>query len=193
MNALSSAWVLLRRLARILPLIFVVSACAELGLDIIPVRNTPEYYQPPNVVSVKPVVLSTPTLSLTVTPTPVTLPTPSCTNNLTFLEDLSIPDGTVVFSGETLDKRWQVNNSGTCNWDDRYRLKRIAGPDLGLPPEQSLFPARSDSEAAIRLVFTAPEETGSQRSAWQAFSPEGESFGDPIFIDVNVQPPAVSP
>lgn len=193
MNVLSSAWDLLRRLAKILPLLFTVSACAELGIDLFQRQTTPAYFQPPIVSTVKPVVLTTPTHALPATPTTISVPTPSCTNNLTFLEDLTIPDGTVVFSGEAMDKRWLVSNSGTCNWDDQYRLKLIAGPDLGLPIEQSLFPARSGSQATIRLVFTAPEEQGSQRSAWQAFSPEDETFGDPIFIDVIVQPPIISP
>jgi hypothetical protein len=112
---------------------------------------------------------------------------------LTYIEDLTIPDGTVVQPGEAMDKRWLVSNSGTCNWDNQYRLKRIAGPDLGLAAEQSLFPARSGTQASIRLLFIASDEAGAQRSAWQAYGPEGDSFGDPIFIDVIVQPPAVTP
>ena len=31
-------------------------------------------------------------------------PTPSCTNNLLFLNDLTVPDGTLVEAGEQLDK-----------------------------------------------------------------------------------------
>jgi hypothetical protein len=118
---------------------------------------------------------------------PVTAP--KCTDNLTFVSDLSIPDGTVVKPGESLDKRWQVVNSGECNWDKKYRLKLIAGPEMGVPAEQALYPARSGTEATIRMVFTAPNEPGTYRSAFQAFTPDGTAFGDAFFIEVVVEAP----
>jgi hypothetical protein len=111
---------------------------------------------------------------------------PECNNGLFFIEDLTIPDGTQVAPGTMLDKRWRVQNTGTCNWDERYRLKEIAGPELGSVPEQRLYPARSGSEATIRIQFTAPEEAGTYRSAWQAYDPEDRPFGDPFFIEVVV-------
>jgi hypothetical protein len=110
-----------------------------------------------------------------------------------FLEDLTIPDGTQVAPGEPLDKRWRVQNGGTCNWDQTYGIQLIGGPELGAPNEQALYPARSGSEAVIRMLFTAPEEPGVYSSAWQAHDPNGNPFGDPFFIEVEVlesQPPS---
>jgi hypothetical protein len=124
-----------------------------------------------------------------VVPTPLQpTETPPCTDNLTFLEDLSIPDGSLVVPGQLLDKRWRVQNSGSCNWDERYRLKLIAGPDMGASSEQALIPARSGSTALIRILFTAPSEAGTYRSAWQAYDPQGRPFGDPFFIEVVIAP-----
>jgi hypothetical protein len=120
--------------------------------------------------------------------TPAPTVVPECYNGLFFVEDLTIPDGTQVAPGTMLDKRWRVQNTGTCNWDDGYRLKEIAGPELGAAPEQRLYPARSGSEATIRIQFTAPEEAGTYRSAWQAYDLEDRPFGDPFFIEVVVQP-----
>lgn len=121
----------------------------------------------------------TPTASASLLPTA----TPQCDNNLRFINDLTIPDGTSVSPGSVLDKRWQLENNGSCNWDSRYRLKLIAGPDLGAPGEQALYPARGGTQFTLRMELKAPQEAGSYRSAWQAYSPEGEPFGDPIFID----------
>lgn len=133
---------------------------------------------------------------LSSTPTPTATPrearptpTPMCTNVLSFLEDVTIPDGTVVQPGESLDKRWKVENSGTCNWDHRYRLKLVSGPSLGAAPEQALYPARSGSQVEIRIVFTAPTEPGTYRCAWQAYDPQGNPFGDQFFIDFVVEAP----
>jgi hypothetical protein len=114
----------------------------------------------------------------------VTVP---CSNNLAFLKDVTIPDGTVVAPEATLDKRWEVHNSGNCNWGESYRVRLIAGSELGAQREQALFPARSDSRVILRIVFKAPLEPGTYRSAWQAFNPQGEPFGDPFFIEVTVQ------
>lgn len=112
---------------------------------------------------------------------------PACTNNLLFLEDETIPDGTKVEPGTLLDKRWLVENSGTCNWNSHYRLNLIAGSEMQAVPKQALFPARGSSHAVIRISFTAPDEPGQYQSTWQAFSPDDEPFGDPIFIDIIVE------
>jgi len=129
------------------------------------------------------------------TPTPETVSTdlarpestPVCIDNLTFLSDASIPDGTVVEANATLDKRWEVKNSGNCNWDERYRLRLIAGPAMDAVQEQALYPARSEGQVVLQILFRAPGEAGKYRSAWQAYNPDGQPFGDPIFIDIEVK------
>ena len=112
--------------------------------------------------------------------------TPACQNSLKFVADLTVPDGTIVARGAVIDKRWQVENNGTCNWDEGYRFKLISGPDLGSPSEQALFPARSGAVAVIRALFVAPSMPGVYRSAWQAVGPDAETFGDIIYIEVRV-------
>ena len=116
-------------------------------------------------------------------------PTPDCTPSLTFLEDLTVPDGSVVTPGEQIDKRWLVENSGTCNWDASYRLRLVAGPDLDAKAVQALYPARSGTQAEIRILFIAPGEAGIYNSAWQAYSPQDSPFGDPFFIEITVVEP----
>ncbi len=162
------------------------------GCSLIPNRDTGQLYRPPAAAeTVTPRVASQPTPSLapaTPSEAPRITPTPTCTDSLTYLEDLSIPDGAQVAPGQPLDKRWRVQNSGTCNWDEHYRVKLIAGPDLGAQGEQALYPARGGTELIVRILFTAPNEAGKYRSAWQAYDPQGKPFGDPVFIEVNVAP-----
>jgi hypothetical protein len=106
----------------------------------------------------------------------------ACSDSLTFISDLTVPDGTRIARGVEIDKRWQVKNSGTCNWDIGYNLVLIAGPDLGQPVKQALIPARSGAEAMIRLLLNAPISPGSYTSAWQAYNPAGEPFGEVIYV-----------
>ncbi len=143
---------------------------------------------PPPLVFIPPTSIPQPTATpLSIRPTPQASPTPSCTNDLRFLDDLTVPDGSVFAPGEPIDKRWQVRNSGTCNWDVRYRLRHLQGDTLGAAGDQALYPARAGAEAVIRILFTAPETPGEYFSAWQAVDPQGEPFGDPIFIQIVVE------
>lgn len=107
---------------------------------------------------------------------------------LSFVDDLTVPDGISFFAGAVIDKQWLVQNSGTCNWDASYRLKWVGGSTLGAAEEQPLFPARAGTQAPLRIQFTAPVEPGSYESSWQAIDPDGNFFGDLIFMKIVVTP-----
>ncbi len=125
--------------------------------------------------------------------TPHPSPTAPCSDNLKFLKDLTIPDGTHVAPGDMVDKRWQVENQGTCTWNQEYRLRRTTGPELGLPAEIALYPARSGSQVLIRIQMQAPAQAGKVRIAWQAVNPQGALFGDLIYVDFSVVKPTETP
>jgi hypothetical protein len=142
-------------------------------------------FRPPTVAAPPPST-PTPTAQPTNLP-PQPTPTPACTNNLAYVKDLTIPDGSSVEAKSSLDKRWLVKNSGSCNWTERYQLRLTSGKDLGAPHEQDLYPVRGGAQATIRIIFTAPDVSGTYRSGWQAFGPDGQPFGDPIFIEIMVK------
>ncbi|MCI0520841.1 MAG: hypothetical protein L0Z70_11390 [Chloroflexi bacterium] len=180
----SAAWQLARRFVFLALGCLILAACAaaegEQGFYLPPTPAAAALTAPPHT----PTPLA-PAPALTSSP-----PVPaaaSCVSSLRYLEDITIPDGQPAAPGEVLDKRWRVENDGECNWDERYRLKRIAGPEMGVPAELALYPARSATQIELRIVFTAPSESGVHRSAWQAYDPQGAPFGDPIFIEIVVQ------
>ncbi len=119
---------------------------------------------------------------------PVALtPTPTCIDELTFLDDVTIPDLSMVMPGSGLDKQWLVQNSGSCNWDSHYRLRLVGGNALGASAEQALYPARAGMQANLQIIFTAPLEAGEYLSEWQAFDAKGIPFGETFFIKIIVQ------
>jgi hypothetical protein len=181
-------WILIA--AWILTPVLVLSACTGVSERILGANNQEEFYRPPENNTARPLLLPTATMPVAVdTPTAaVAFTTPACTNYLKYIEDVSIPDGTIVRPGEILDKKWLVENSGSCNWDSKYRLRLVAGSELGAPDEAALYPARSGTQATISLVFTAPDTPDTYRSAWQAYDPQGSPFGDPFFIEIVVSP-----
>jgi len=132
-------------------------------------------------------IKSSPTAAVSTTPLPPTA-TPPCTNNLKYVSDLTIPDNTVVQPGQVLDKQWQVENSGSCNWDGRYQLKYIGGDALGSVTVEPLYPARTGTQAVVHVSFTSPQQAGTYRTTWQAFDPDGQPFGDPITMQIVVGP-----
>lgn len=160
----------------------VLSSCAP--------ASTPTFFIPPTntipliQITAAPIPSGSTTIPSLVVPTPTT----TCTNNLTFVQDLTVPDGSNFTPGETIDKKWLVSNSGTCNWDSRYRLKLISGDPMGAPNEQALYPARIGTKATLRILFKAPQNSGTYQSAWQAISPDGSNFGSEVYIQITIGP-----
>lgn len=110
-----------------------------------------------------------------------------CASNLKYLEDISVPDGTIYTPGQTIDKRWRVQNNGDCNWDSRFRLRLISGTLMGAVDYQPLVPATAGAEAIIRILFTAPFDPGVYQSEWQAVTPDGQLFGEAFYMEIVVQ------
>ncbi len=124
------------------------------------------------------------------TPLPTIVPTidpATCSNNLKFVQDLTIPDDTVITLGSVFDKQWLVQNSGTCNWNADYRLKHVGGGVLGASEEMALYPARAGTQATLQIQFTAPFTEGVYESAWQAVDAKGTAFGDLVYVRITVQ------
>ena len=130
-------------------------------------------------------------VSLTATPAlavdETTTPTVSaCIHGAVYLEDLTVPDGSIVAPGSEVDKRWSVQNSGTCQWGSDYRLVHVGGDGLAGPEETALYPAPAGATAVWQVILHAPTQPGEYTSRWQARSPDGTLFGDEVFVVVIV-------
>ena len=110
----------------------------------------------------------------------------TCIDNLTFIQDETIPDGTEVAQGSDVIKKWELKNSGTCNWGPGYTIRLVSGEALGASSPQDLFPARNGTSLSLEIKFLAPEEPGDYRSVWQAYNPSETAFGDTFYVDFTV-------
>ncbi|HSV86793.1 MAG TPA: NBR1-Ig-like domain-containing protein, partial [Levilinea sp.] len=59
--------------------------------------------------------------------------------------------------------------------------------DLEIEKKQALYPARSGTKAILQVKFQAPSEPGTYRSVWQAARPDGEFFGDQVYVEFVVR------
>ncbi len=159
---------------------FIMGGCSAFR----PKRSIPSADQPP--LFIAPTMIPAPTATATPDASKVEQQPANCTNLLSYLKDLTIPDGSVVKAGASIQKQWQVRNDGTCNWNEQYTIRLISGSSLGASSPQGIVPARGGAEGIIQINFIAPTEAGNYISTWQAFDPAGNAFGDFFSIEVNV-------
>lgn len=122
----------------------------------------------------------------TYTPAPPTA-RPPCDDNLVFLRDVTVPDGTHFLAGQTFDKSWELRNDGTCEWVHGYFAElRDGDPPLGAIPKQALPELGPGETVVFTIQFTAPREAGHYRAFWKAHSVGGEAFGVGFYVDIIV-------
>lgn len=113
----------------------------------------------------------------------------ACEPDSTFVEDVTIPDGTEVAQGESVVKTWLLRNDGTCAWDGSYQLVQIGGSALLADGPVALPAVASDDEAEINVTVTLNEDApigSEQRATFQIQTPDGETFGATPFVEVIV-------
>jgi hypothetical protein len=64
------------------------------------------------------------------TPLPTAMAITYC-DWVSFVKDVTIPDGTVFAPGEAFTKTWRLKNRGTCTWTPDYMLVFASGERLG--------------------------------------------------------------
>jgi len=146
-----------------------------------------------------PLPTATPTLTLTPTATPTSTSTPTPYYSYTlpcyaaaFIADVTIPDYTVVSPGEVFRKTWLLENTGTCAWDQSYRMGFVRGYDLAGDPKkigQTIYP---EQDAYLTVSFTAPDTAGQYTSYWRLGTKQGALFGTTVYVIIDVPEDATS-
>ena len=111
------------------------------------------------------------------TPTP---PPADCTNRVKFVEDITIPDGTIVAAGKPFTKTWKLQNVGTCTWTDAYKYEFIDGDQMGANasiPFPKNVTVRPNETIEISVYMTAPTEAGHYQGNWKITAADGSQFG----------------
>ena len=170
--------------------------------DITPVAQITETPEPTAEASPTPPD-STPTdepVIVTLAPTPTqipvlpTAPPTGCTDLATFVQDMTIPDGTVVRPGQAFTKTWRLRNDGTCTWTTAYAIVFTGGNAMGGPAAQALpVSVAPGGSVDISINLVAPEAPGTYRGEWQLRNAAGQLFGlgadrnRPFWLQVRVE------
>ncbi|RPI57088.1 MAG: hypothetical protein EHM56_03885 [Chloroflexi bacterium] len=115
------------------------------------------------------------------------VPKPACLLQASFLSDVTVPPGQIFPPHARVDKVWQVRNSGTCAWGVGYELALVSGDDLGAASPVRVPPTSAGQPSDLGVSFWAPREAGVYRAVWRLRSPQGEFFGPPLDLQIQVR------
>lgn len=142
-----------------------------------------------------PTPIAFPTRSPSV-PTPTAIPT-ACYDSLEFVADVTIPDNTRMDPGEDFDKTWRFRNTGTCTWDDTYRIVFVQGDQMRGGTERVRGTVRPGETYDMTIDQKAPNNPGRYGGVWQMTNGNREPFGTRVWVKIRVRgnepPPTAVP
>jgi len=126
------------------------------------------------------VLSATDTPSASPTPAgPTVTPVPTgCTDQASFISDVTVPDDTYFDQGENFTKTWRLRNTGTCTWTTAYKLVFSSGRAMDGPASQALLgnvPPNNTVDLSVDLE--APSTNGTYRGNWLLQNAGGANFG----------------
>lgn len=128
----------------------------------------------------------TPVPTPTETSAPTATVTPSTCDNSEFINDASVPDGTVMAAGQEFIKTWKVKNTGTCTWTTGYRLIYSYGEKMGGLPINLTAEVAPNGDAEIAVKLKAPLKSGTYSGYWRLANNNGYAFGEIFTVVITV-------
>jgi len=135
------------------------------------------------------------------TNTQVFTATPLPCDQATFVEDVTVPDGTEFNVGQSFTKTWRLRNAGSCTWTTAYEVVFFSGEQMSGPMDLNLtgnvYPGQT---VDITLSLKAPNTAGTYRSNWKLRNASGQVFGltngNPFWVEIKTKailaPPAIA-
>ncbi|GAA5842294.1 hypothetical protein JCM11251_003976 [Rhodosporidiobolus azoricus] len=111
----------------------------------------------------------------------------------TFVSDITVLDGTVVSAGSLFHKVWAVRNSGATAWPAGCQLINVGGFTASGKQEPIPLPAVAAGEIVeTQVEVKAPEENGRWISFFRVQGPDGQLFGERVWVDITVESEGVA-
>lgn len=104
-----------------------------------------------------------------------------------FVDDVTIPDNTVVDAGSSFTKTWRFKNIGNCSWTPSYALVFVSGQIMAGPATQALSGNVNPGQSVdLSVALTAPAANGSYTGNWGIRNASGLIFAN-FWVKVKVE------
>ncbi|TDD31873.1 hypothetical protein E1287_24930 [Actinomadura sp. KC06] len=109
-----------------------------------------------------------------------------------FVADVTIPDGTVVKTGQQFVKTWELANAGSVPWRGRFLARATLPADNGTcstPGKVPIPDTEPGAHVRVSVRVTAPATPGSCWVGWKMVDGAGKQLlpgARPVFFVVNV-------
>ena len=131
--------------------------------------------------SVTPVAPTSTPVPATATPVPATnTPVPTAVSYCDwamFVQDMTIPDGSLLWPGEVFTKVWRLKNRGTCTWTPDYDVVFYSGSQMSGTTMQVPGYIAPGQSVDVAVTFTAPATPGHYVGYWMLRNSAGQLFG----------------
>jgi hypothetical protein len=102
-----------------------------------------------------------------------------------FVEDVTIPDGTVMKPGEDFKKTWRIKNTGVCGWTTGYALGYAYGEKMHGVETKLTKSVSPGGTVDVTIKFTAPMMKNCwYGSWWRLKNARGDFFGDFVYVSI---------
>ncbi len=148
----------------------------------------------PTATSTQAPVTPTPT-GITPTPTKGVFVTGVAGDNAKYLDDVTIPDYSLIAPSTSFTKTWLIQNTGTTTWTKDYKLIYLDGivgtnntVSVNLP--KSVAPGET---IEVSVNFTSPAANGVYASYWKMYTATGYIFGEILIMYITVGTSTLTP
>ena len=131
------------------------------------------------------IVVPTPTPTLTpTTPTPTLCPPNACLEG-----DVTDKAGTEFEPRETFTKTWRMLSCGCVPWPDGTNWVFVAGDLMSAPTSVPVPDTPLSDTVDISVNMMAPDKPGTYEGCWQMQDPNGDCFGNRVYVRIVVPTP----
>lgn len=148
-----------------------------------PVQPRPEPPAPP----------PAPPPAVVVEPQPKPVPPAAQKSNAAFVADVTIPDDTRLTAGQKFAKTWRIRNTGETTWSMGYSMVQVGGSAMGSGGKAPIPAAKPGEVVDVTVQMVAPSPPGVYYGDWRLADPQGNQFGDIVFLRIISEAPASQP
>ena len=127
-------------------------------------------------------------------------PTEDTCNRASWVEDVTIPDGSIFVPNTAFTKTWRIKNVGSCTWNTNYAIVYYSGDQMSAPSATNLSANLAPGQVMdISVNMKSPAVDGKYKGNFMFRSDKGLIFGTgstysyPVYAEIEVSQAQVIP